>query len=278
MLWDEVKLEGGFTVQELEVIRSFRRDTLIVPPTPIELLPADTEVNMKVRIPGGGLRIIGQGLDVELAGDLDVKLEKGKLVLVGDLRPVRGSLNAIGRVFQVEQGVVYFFGDDELNPTLDLTLSTRLNDITFRVHLTGTAKVPELALSSEPTMPQGDIVSYLLFGESASGLNSAQMGLVESRATDLAMAFASQELQAMMSKEFGVDVMQLKPGEQGKGSALVVGKYVSTRALVKYEHSITEGRAIGVTLEYWLIKRFKFETTVQPNMWSGGELSWSFDY
>ena len=47
---------------------------------------------------------------------------------------------------------------------------------------------------------------------------------------------------------------------------------------MKYEHSITEGRAIGVTLEYWLIKRFKLETTVQPNLYSGGELSWSVDY
>ena len=245
---------------------------------PIDRLPPDAELALTVRIPGG-FWIVGRGLEVELAGELAMKLEDGIPIAVGELRPVRGQLETLGRIFDVEKGTVIFYGQDELNPTLDLALSAKIQDVTVRVLLTGTAQKPELNLTSEPEMEEGDIMSYLLFGKTLDELDQAQMGLVETRALDLARGFAVAKLQEALSRQLGVDLVRFRQeeGESG-GSFLVIGKYLSRRALVKYEHELERGRDLGINLEYWLTRSFKLETHVSPSMDSGAEVSWSREY
>ena len=95
---------------------------------------------------------------------------------------------------------------------------------------------PELALSSDPEMPDGDILAYLLFGRRLDDLDSAQVGLLEERTVDVARQFAASRIEAEVSKRLGVDLVRIHGG--GRRTTLTLGKYLSPRALVKLEQAL----------------------------------------
>jgi len=273
ILWDETTFATADSTAA-DSTGVGRRD---VPPAPF-VLPEGTALELAIRIPSR-FWIRGRGLDVEMAGDLQVKLEDGMPTPVGSLRPVSGRLQLLGRTFRVQEGSVTFYGQDALDPTLDLGLRLELNDVEVRVSVTGTATAPELALSSTPEMPEGDIFSFLLFGERMDDLDSAQMGLLQDRALDVAQSYAAARLEAELGQRLGVDLVQIDDNSgDGEATTLTVGKYLSPKALVKLEQELGGSGESALHLEYQLIKRLFLETFVSRELSSGAEVSWSKNY
>ncbi len=74
----------------------------------------------------------------------------------------------------IQLGFLYFDPDDPLNPKIELQGSSLIQDYTIHVYVYGTALKPEAVFSSEPPLPQEDIISLLATGvtrESLSGGN-----------------------------------------------------------------------------------------------------------
>ncbi len=236
------------------------------------------DVDLKLTIPSG-LWLRGQNLDVELAGDLQIALRASQPTLTGSLKAVQGNFSFLGRTFLVETGEVTFYGENELNPTLNLTLTTRVQALLIRVVFQGTLQKPVLQLTSDPEMSEGDIMSYLLFGTPLAQLDNEQMGLIQRRATDIVAAYGTAQLEARLSRELGVDMVSIQPtrGTEG-GSSLVIGKYLSRRALVKYEQALEDRTHFYLNLEYFLSRHLKLETLYGQQSQSGLQLSWSQEY
>lgn len=76
---------------------------------------------------------------------------------------------------EITQGFIYFNPEDPLNPGLDLQGTSLIRDYTVRVYVYGTANSPEAVFTSEPPLPQEEIISLLATGttreELASGAN-----------------------------------------------------------------------------------------------------------
>jgi translocation and assembly module TamB len=268
VLWEETSFAAG---DSLETAPRTPR------PAPMTL-PEGTTIDLTIRIPSRFL-IRGRGLDVEMAGELQVELEEGMPTPVGSLRPVSGRLNLLGRTFRIDEGSVTFFGQDAVDPALDLGLRLDLSGTEFRVRVTGTAQAPELALSSTPEMPEGDILSFLLFGQRMDDLDSGQMGLLQDRTLDIAQSYAAARLEAAIGQRLGVDLVQIEDSlEEDEATTLTVGKYLSPKALVKLEQELGGSGGSALHLEYQLIRQLFLETFVSRELSSGAEVSWSKDY
>lgn len=101
---------------------------------------------------GGALvdmKLAGTGLKPELAGS--VRLQNVEATL------------PFSRL-EIAQGFVYFNPDDPLNPGLDLQGTSLIRDYTIRVYVYGTANQPEAVFTSEPPLPQEEIISLLATG------------------------------------------------------------------------------------------------------------------
>ena len=76
---------------------------------------------------------------------------------------------------EITEGFVYFNPEDPFNPGLDLQGRSLIRDYTVRVYVYGTADAPEAVFTSEPPLPQEEIISLLATGttreELASGGN-----------------------------------------------------------------------------------------------------------
>jgi translocation and assembly module TamB len=248
-------------------------DSLVAPAAPPDTtvaIPADLDV--RVIVPGQ-VWIRGRNMMFELEGTLAVAQRGAGPTVTGELRAVRGRMTFVGRRFTVSRGEVVFYGDDELDPSLDIALRCDLGGKTFWIEVTGTARKPKLALRSEPEeMSEGDIMSYLLFGSSMSDLDGGQEELMGR----LAGAYASAELNERLSGS-GVDVVSVDTGDKERGSSLTVGKYVSQKMLVSYEQALDDVAESLLSVEYLLTQRFRL-STLYGDTQSGVELRFDNDY
>ncbi len=73
---------------------------------------------------------------------------------------------------EVQQGSFYFNPSDPFNPRIDLQGTSLVRDHTVRVYVYGTANEPQAIFSSEPPLPQEEIISLLATGTTREELTS----------------------------------------------------------------------------------------------------------
>ncbi len=242
-----------------------------------EAPPVAPEVQIRIRVPGR-LWIRGRGLEAELAGDITVSTRGETPVVFGELQAVRGDLTFLGKRFSVERGQLIFAGLKEIDPELDLTLAMQQEQRVFRIHVRGTALNPELSLSSDPELPEGDIVSYLVFGRPLDQLDTGQTAYLRDSAFEAGRQSLAARLGSRLARRIGVDQLTIRSDRQAGGQALVIGKYLNRRTLVRYAQALDDARGFAIDLEYWLSQNIEVTTQVNKIDQSGIEVNWRRDY
>ncbi|MBU3975045.1 MAG: translocation/assembly module TamB domain-containing protein, partial [Alphaproteobacteria bacterium] len=121
-------------------------------------------LDIALRSPGGDVRVIGRGLNVEMNVDAQVTGTIARPVLSGTARVVRGDYDFAGKrfVFDERGTVTLSTRPDQIR--LNLTATREDPALTATIRATGTAARPVIALTSTPDLPQDEILSQVLFG------------------------------------------------------------------------------------------------------------------
>lgn len=73
---------------------------------------------------------------------------------------------------EITRGVLYFNPQDPFNPSLEIQGTSLIQDYTVQVNIYGTANQPEAVFSSQPPLPQEDIITLLSTGVTREQLAS----------------------------------------------------------------------------------------------------------
>jgi autotransporter translocation and assembly factor TamB len=114
------------------------------------------------------LHLIGTGLRPGLDGQ--VRLEKVEATL------------PFSRL-EIAYGFLYFNPSDSLNPKMDLHGTSVIRDYTIHVYIYGTSLAPEAVFTSEPPLPQEEIISLLATGTTREELTGNNNVLASRAAT-----------------------------------------------------------------------------------------------
>lgn len=182
---DVISLEGPDRFALLDTLStSVAQSASVAPPDFVDNL---TIANVPIRM-GSDVWLRSTEANINLGGEVNVtrgRATRGtsigelQLALLGPLQTQRGTyrlnLGPVQRTFTVEQGEIRFFGDPELNPTLDISALHTVRqyseqgvrpDVRVRVHLGGTLQQPQLELSTPDSLrvTNADLISYLVTG------------------------------------------------------------------------------------------------------------------
>jgi autotransporter translocation and assembly factor TamB len=108
----------------------------------------------------GDLKLTGTGLHPQLQG-------------VVQLQDVEATL-PFSRL-EVSRGFLTFTPDDSMNPRIDLHGSSVIRDYTVRVYVYGTLLSPEAIFTSEPPLPQEEIISLIATGATRRELSTGNV-------------------------------------------------------------------------------------------------------
>lgn len=223
------------------------------------------------------LFVRGRGLDSEWGGRLTVTGLASEPEIVGSLEFRRGFLDLLDKRFTIRRGTITFVGNDPPLPMIDLEASARSEEIEAVIQLQGPAADPEITLTSEPVLPQDEILSRLLFGSSVSRLSPMQGLRLAAAVNTLRGGGGLSGLLSSLRRGLGVDTLDIQSGETPAESTARAGKYLSDNVYVEVERGVAEGTG-KARVKIELTPNLSVGTEVDEQSQTGVGLEWRYDY
>lgn len=175
--------------------------------------------------------IRGRGVDAELGGTLQITGDARNPIPVGHLSLIRGRVDLLGKRFDLSEGLVELQGS--LIPVIRLVATHSEDDITIRIIIDGEVRDPDITFESNPSLPEEEVLSYLLFGQGLDQISPLQ-------AAQLANALAVLAGQGGIGvvgnirEATGLDDLDLTVDDDG-GVAVRAGKYLTRNVYTDVE-------------------------------------------
>jgi autotransporter translocation and assembly factor TamB len=216
------------------------------PGADLPLTQLDVTLNL-----GQAAEIYGRGMKMRLAGQLHLTGSMRKPQLTGELTIPKGGIDYRNIHLDVlPKSRLVFTGDPE-RPLLYVQAGRKIDNILVGVQIEGPGDRLQSRLFSNPSMPDAEILAYLVTGRSLSSLGKD--GAVDALSVAgflLGPGSALQDVQNKVQRSLGLDSMEVSAGTES--SKVAVGKKIGKRTTVKLEETIAAGSTTAVTLEYLL--------------------------
>jgi translocation and assembly module TamB len=232
--------------------------------------PFDATLALTISAPGR-IVIRGRGIHAEVGGDLQVRGPARDPQVIGGFHLLRGSLSLLGKRLVFTRGQLRFHGD--LTPELDLVAETTAADITARIEVSGPATRPLFSFTSDPSLPQDEILSRILFQNASGNLSAFQ-------AIQLANAVASLtgrgDAFEQLRRSLGVDSLDIGSSANG-GPTVGISRAINDRISVR---ATTGARAQdnGVSVDLDVTRHIRLQAGVDASGGSnvGAAAEWEF--
>jgi translocation and assembly module TamB len=291
-----LKLAGGVTVEraEVRIPDSTGPDVAVIPVEEVgsrragPVTPAATDpplavaLDLKVDLPGQAF-LRGRGLESEWQGKLRVTGSVDKPILVGTLEIRHGYVDFIDQRLNLTKGVITFGGASPPDPTVDIEARAQKGNFTAIIQIQGQALDPKLTLTSQPSLPQDEILSRLLFDRDTSSISPVQ-------AAQLAYALnrlrgGGPDVMGKLRSILHVDTLDVTSsssssssnGSTAQDQTVRAGKYLNKDVYVEVQKGVTpeSGKA---RVEIQIAPDVSVQAETGENATGGIGLQWHYDY
>jgi autotransporter translocation and assembly factor TamB len=232
--------------------------------------PDNLVVRGKNLRPGGPTGTALGDVNVTLGGDLHVRKDpNGPVTLVGTVNTVRGTYDFQGRRFDlVRDGTVRFTGTPTINPLLDISATRKIpgTGVEARIHITGTPKVPQLALTSTPPLEESDILALIVFNRPVNELGTGERTSLAATAGGIATGFIASPLGESIGKALDLDLFEITTTtENGDlGAAITLGQQVNQRTFIKLYQQFGNRSTTQFQVEFQIARFLRLNANAAP--------------
>lgn len=223
-------------------------------------------LDIALRSPGGDVRVVGRGLNVEMNVNARVTGTIARPVLSGTAGVVRGDYDFAGKRFVFDERGTVSLSTNPDQIRLNLTATRDDPALTATIRVTGTASRPEILLTSTPALPQDEILSQVLFGRSASQLSAFEAAQLAAGVAALAGG-GGFDVIGNLRELAGLD--RLSFGGEASGLTVAGGRYITDDVYLEIIGGGENGAAVNVE---WQVRR---NLTVSSKFGGQGEASLS---
>lgn len=259
-------------------------------------------LDVKVRmVLGDKVLVKTEGINAQLAGSMDLTFTSlDRITSKGEIRVVKGSYRTYGVDLEIVRGRLYYAGGPINRPTLDFLALRTVGEVRAGVTVGGVLQAPVTKLYSDPSMPDVDILAYIVLGHPlSSASSSSQTALLAQAAGALLSASQATDLRGELKSRLGLSslgfetssasttgsigykaVPSIPPGMAPRAptaseSLLTVGKYLTPQLYLSYGRSIFTGGNL-FRLRYDIFKHWQIET--QTGSESGGDIFYTINF
>lgn len=200
------------------------------------------------------MMVTGLGLDSEWRATLEISGAIDAPIIVGRADLLRGNYEFAGRSFDLDRGVIRFTGSNPPDPVLDISATATLQGLNATIRVTGTGLKPEIAFTSNPALPEDELLSRLLFGTSITNLSAPEALQLAAAVAGLQSDGGLDPINAVR-RAAGLDRLRIIAADptQNQSTSIAAGKYVTRRIYVEV---ITDGQGYSATRAEFQITRW----------------------
>jgi translocation and assembly module TamB len=221
--------------------------------------PIPLGLDLRVRVPGR-ITVRGRGLEAELGGSARVTGSALAPVVEGGMALRRGQFSLAGQVLTLNTGRVGLYGGYPPDPTLDFQASTSSGGTTATIAIGGTARQPVVTLSSDPKLPQDEILSQLLLGRSKAQLGPAEIAQIAAAFAQLSDIGSGFDPLETIRARLGLDRLAVGSNAAGQ-TTLEAGRSVARGVYLGVRQGASPGSSQG-TVQFDLGRGIKLQADV----------------
>jgi translocation and assembly module TamB len=249
---------------ELADLINFRREESIEEGGELEITRA--ALFSDLRVEGRNALVVHNNL-ADLTGSVSLQVNgpvKDPLIS-GRITATSGTLNFRNDRYDITRALVDLPPQRGADPIINIQGEAQIRGYRVTVGLNGPLSQPQAIVSSEPALPQADVVSLITTGQLSSGdtstsiLSQSGLGTATSLLTD---ALINAPAQRATSRIFGLSRFEINPviGSSGSTPAarLTVGKRINKDLSVTYSTNVTSDPNQILAVEYRVSDRLFF--------------------
>ncbi len=227
---------------------------------------AETAQFDKLRVEGRNALIMRNNLgDLVASVSLELNGQIKDPIIEGRITATRGTLNFRNNPYEITRGLIYLPPRLGADPILNIEGQAVIRGYRVTALLAGPLSHPQTNVSSEPSLPQADVVSLILTGTlsstdtSTSVLAQSGLGTAASLLTD---ALINAPVSKATNKLFGLSRLEINPVLGGTGSTptarLTVARRISKDLVITYSTNIASDPNQVLAVEYRVSNRLSF--------------------
>lgn len=218
------------------------------------------------------------GLTTEWAAKLRVTGTVNDPLVKGSLTLLQGQYEIFNARLNLTTGNITFNGADVTDPDLDVKGEIRGREVTAAITVGGTAKNPQVKMTSMPALPQDEILAKVLFNKSVSELSPLEMIKVAEFIGVMTGAIKKgPDPLTQLRKKMGIDMLSVNRDDASGNTSLSIGKQVSEGVYISVDQGInTDGSAIKVEID--VTPSIQVETRLGNDNGNSVGVNWKKDY
>jgi translocation and assembly module TamB len=228
----------------------------------------------------GDRRLFVSGMGIESEWQAKLKIIGGATTpeLTGRVQLIRGDYDFAGRRFTLTRGDIRFQGGYPPDPLIDIAAESNNNGFTALLSITGTALKPAISFSSVPSLPEDEVLSRLLFGESVTNLSAPEAVQLAASLAGLRGGGGGFNPINSVRKGLGIDRLRILPADvaTGRGTSVAAGQYIGRNVYV--ELSTDASGFTATNIEVSLTRSLSILSQVATLGGIGANLRWKRDY
>jgi len=219
------------------------------------------------------IAVRGRGVVATLGGSLRLTGTSAAPTPTGSFTLSQGALMLPGRRIDLVRGTVLFGGS--LEPTIDFLAEAQADGVTARVEVSGPARKPDFTISSSPELPQDEVLSRVLFGKSAGGLNGFQALQLAQTVAVLSGGGGGVGGFDALRRSLGADSLDVSADQSG-GPALGISRALSRNVRIGVQAG-AKAESSGVRVDLGVGHGIRLQGTVGPGGSSAGVgMEWEY--
>ena len=170
-----------------------------------------------------------------------------------------------------------FPGGDPTDLWLDMRAVAQTQSLSSQLRLTGKLSEVKLELTSEPPLPQDEVLAQVLFGRDLSRISPVQAIQLARVAAMFNKGLAGMQFFSGTVGLPGIDRIDIRTGEKADETVVGMGKYLTDSVYVEVEQGTTTDSG-KISVEVEVTPNVSVKGDVDAKERSGVGLFWNKDY
>ena len=190
--------------------------------------------------------------------------------VLGEIRLLEGSEVRLNeRRYQAEPSTITFVDERRIFPSFDLHLDTTVRNYNITIAVTGTPGDTETTMTSDPSLPEPDIMAMLVTGRTLDDMRGEEYEVAREQVLSYLAGRVGSQLGRGLQQATGLSEVRIEPAlianEADPTARLTVAQEVTHDLKLVYSTNLTDSNDQIWVAEYDLTRRFQTRAVRQED-------------
>lgn len=230
----------------------------------------NVNLNLSVRSTNN-VNLVSRTLSINGSANLQVRGTAADPVILGRVDLSGGDIILNGDRFVLSNGTIQFVNPTQTQPVVNVALTTTVQQYNINLRFNGPTDHLQTQYTSDPALPQADIINLLAFGQTTEASAVASSGTTTTQTGEsLVASQVSSQITSRLSKVAGISQLSISPvlgnsGSEGNGANITVQQRVTGNLFVTFSDNTATTQSQVIQGQYKISPRVSLSATRDPN-------------